>query len=77
MGIFDGHGLNGHRCSNFVMCAMADYIKHSPQFTVQNLESFKKEQMEKAMRKCFRYAQDKLKEQYRAYLIRKKRQEYE
>jgi len=28
-GIFDGHGVNGHRVSGFVMGAMLDYVKNS------------------------------------------------
>lgn len=31
--------------------------------------------MERSMKKCFRYAQDKLKEQYRSYLLKKKKAE--
>lgn len=32
MGVFDGHGLNGHLVSSFVMGAMVDYIRNSKSF---------------------------------------------
>lgn len=65
-GIFDGHGLNGHNCSSFAMGAMVDFLKNR-----KNKPDFNKasnEEIEKLMRKCFRYAQDKLKEQFKEHL---------
>lgn len=43
MGLFDGHGLYGHKVSNFVMSHMADFIKHSKYFNEKNLNSMTKE----------------------------------
>jgi len=62
MGLFDGHGLYGHKISSFVMSHMADYIKHSNYFNEKSLDLMTEEDIKAAMRKCFRYAQDKAKE---------------
>ena len=62
MGIFDGHGLYGHKVSSFVMSNMVDFIKHSRYFTEKSIQSLDEKEIEKAIRKCFRYAQDKAKE---------------
>jgi len=70
MGIFDGHGLNGNFASGFVMGHMMDYLKHSKRFQ-KNIDELDDQEIETGMRKCFRYAQDKIKEQYRDYLLRK------
>ena len=39
MGLFDGHGLYGQKVSYFVMCHMADFIKHSKYFCEKSLNS--------------------------------------
>lgn len=70
MGIFDGHGLNGNLASGFVMGHMMDYLKHSKRFQ-KNIEELDDHEIETGMRKAFRYSQDKIKEQYRDYLLRK------
>jgi hypothetical protein len=62
MGLFDGHGLYGHKISSLVMSTMADYIKHSKYFTEKKLQRMSVEEIESAIRKCFRYAQDQVKE---------------
>ena len=52
------------------MGAMVDFLKNS-----KNKVDFNKasnEEIEKMVRKCFRYAQDKLKEQFKEYLISRK-----
>lgn len=56
MGLFDGHGLYGHKISSFVMSHMADYIKHSNYFNEKSLDLMTEEDIKAAMRKCFRYA---------------------
>ena len=56
MGLFDGHGLYGHKISSFVMGHMVDFIKHSKYFNDKNLNYMSDEEVKKAMRKCFRYA---------------------
>lgn len=58
MGVFDGHGINGHKASAFTMGAMVDYIQNSKRFNEAEFEKMSDEDMEKAIRKCFRYAQD-------------------
>lgn len=61
MCVLSGHGPDGHIISNFVMAHMADYIKHSKYWRkTTNMASLSQEEMQKAMRKCFRYAQDKV-----------------
>ena len=72
MGVFDGHGSNGNLASSFTMGAMVDYIQNSRVFKQKPLHEMKKSEMEKALRKTFRYAQDKIKDQYRTYLMKKK-----
>lgn len=68
MGLFDGHGLYGHKISSMVMSYMAEYIKHSNYFSERRLNEMNEEQITKSIRKCFRYAQDKAKEQFKQYL---------
>jgi serine/threonine protein phosphatase PrpC len=63
LGVFDGHGDNGHLISSFAMGAMVDYLKNSNRSELTfNLDQQEDEDIEKLMRKCFRYAQDKAKE---------------
>lgn len=69
MGVFDGHGANGHLTSSFVMAAMVDYIQNSKRFKDLFREQSGNGELEaddemvtKAIRKCFRYAQDKVKD---------------
>jgi hypothetical protein len=55
------------------MGAMVDFLKNR-----KNKLDFNKasnEEIEKLMRKCFRYAQDKLKEQFKDYLLTRKASE--
>lgn len=68
MGLFDGHGLYGHKISSLVMSFMAEYIKHSKYFSEKKLNQMSEEDIKKAIRKCFRYSQDKAKEQFKVYL---------
>jgi len=69
MGVFDGHGVNGHLTSSFAMAAMVDYIQNSKRFKDLFREKggngeleADDEMVKKAIRKCFRYAQDKVKD---------------
>ena len=72
-GIFDGHGMNGHLVSQFVMGAMAEYVKNSNRFRCKDIDLYSDEEIKKIMRKCFRYAQDRAKEQFRDFLINRKK----
>jgi len=74
MGVFDGHGLNGNRMSSFCMGAMVDYIQNSKRFNEQEIEIMSDEEMTKAIRKCFRFAQDMAKMQFRDYLLQQKKE---
>ena len=56
MGLFDGHGLYGHKVSNFVMGQMADFIKHSKYFQERHINTMSEDEIQKALRKCFRFA---------------------
>ena len=69
-GVFDGHGLNGHCSSSFAMGSMVDFLKNRKNKLDWTKAS--NEEVEKLMRKCFRYAQDKLKEQFKDYLLQSK-----
>jgi hypothetical protein len=71
-GVFDGHGVNGHKASSFAMGAMLDFIKHSRYFRAKPLYEMTDAEVQKALRKTFRYAQDRIKEQYRDYLYAQK-----
>ena len=55
------------------MGCLADFIKHSKWFKNKNFEEYSDDEMQKAIRKCFRYAQDRLKEQFAEYLINQKK----
>ena len=55
-GIFDGHGTNGHLASSFAMGAMVDYIKNSKRFKEKSIDRCSPAEVEKMMKKCFRYA---------------------
>ena len=77
-GIFDGHGANGHLISGFAMGSMMDYIKHSKQFSNRDFHDPAQAQgqdaeITKAIRCCFKYTQDKVREQYNDYLINKEK----
>jgi len=56
MGVFDGHGINGHLSSCFTMSAMTEFIKNSKRFNDVDFEKITDAEVNKAMRKCFRYA---------------------
>jgi serine/threonine protein phosphatase PrpC len=72
MGIFDGHGLNGHLMSSFVMGAMVDFIENSKQFNqTEHLDQMTDEEMTRAIRKCFRYAQNRAKKLFKEYMVHK------
>ena len=69
MGVFDGHGTNGHLVSRFVMAAMVDYIQNSKRFKDLFSEQGPNGELvadadlvTKAIRKCFRYAQDQVRD---------------
>jgi len=79
MGVFDGHGLNGSLVSSYAMGSMVDFIRNSKRFKDifrPNADGSEKEyddeEMNKAIRKCFRYVQDKVRDQFKNYLINKK-----
>lgn len=52
------------------MGAMVDFLKNRKNKVDYNKAS--NDEVEKMIRKCFRYAQDKLKEQFKEYLINRK-----
>lgn len=74
-GLFDGHGINGNKISNFVMGAATEYLKNSSRFRCKDIDDYADEEINKIMRKCFRYAQDKAKEQFQDFLIDRKKKE--
>ena len=78
-GIFDGHGQNGSFISNYVMGHMLDYIRNSQIFTDKDLEvggETSDADMTKAIRCCFKYAQDKVREQYFDFLIHERKKKH-
>ena len=76
MGIFDGHGEQGHIVSNFAMCQMVDYIKNAQILKGKTLfqcyDSISDEEMTKVIECAFKYAQDKLRQWYKDFLIHQK-----
>ena len=79
MGVFDGHGLNGSYISSYTMGAMVDFIRNSKRFRdifKPNADGSEKdyddEEVNKAIRKCFRYVQDKVRDQFEDFLKNKK-----
>ena len=52
---------------------MVDFIKNSNRFKCKDIDSYHEDEIKKIMRKCFRYAQDKAKDQFRDYLIQRNR----
>ena len=62
MGVFDGHGLNGGLISSYAMGSMVDFIRNSKRFreifrpnSDGSEREFDDEEVNKAIRKCFRY----------------------
>jgi serine/threonine protein phosphatase PrpC len=77
-GLFDGHGVKGHLISSFAMGTMLDYIKNSKCFKDKNLydpngEPLPDADITKAIKLCFKYTQDRVREQYYDYLINEKK----
>ena len=74
-GVCDGHGLEGHKISQFVMGNLLDYIKNSKCFRDLDMHdnSATDEEMSKAIKKAFKYAQDRTREQYAEFLVNEKR----
>ena len=62
IGVFDGHGLNGHLMSAFAMGAMADFIQNSKRFNQTDIDEMSDAQIEKAISTCYRNVQDMTKE---------------
>jgi serine/threonine protein phosphatase PrpC len=59
-GLFDGHGVNGHRVSAFVMGTMLDYVKNAKWFKEFNSstdgpETIPDDKIKKGIRCCFKY----------------------
>ena len=74
-GVFDGHGLNGHLVSSFAMGAMAEFLQNVKKST--NIAKLDDDQVQKLIRKCFRFTQDKIKAQFGHYLISHKAEQKE
>lgn len=74
-GIFDGHGVNGHLISAFTQGEMVRFIKNSYQFSQKNLlsKNATDQEVTKAIRCCFKYAQEKARAQYKEYLRRQRK----
>ena len=80
-GLYDGHGAKGHLISSFAMGTMVDFIKNSKCFKNLNNsemnggEPLSDAEMTKAIRLCFKYTQDRVREQYYDYLVNEKKKE--
>ena len=67
-GLYDGHGAKGHLISSFAMGTMVDFIKNSKCFKNLNNsemnggEPLSDAEMTKAIRLCFKYTQDRVRE---------------
>lgn len=70
-GVFDGHGEFGHIVSSYAQGIMLDYIRHKdkalrPRYLF-NLENSYDIEIRRALRRCFKYTQERLKVIYKAY----------
>ena len=77
-GMFDGHGTNGERVSAYAMGHMLDYVKNASWFKDVNSsttspEAVQDEKMKKGIKCCFKYVQDKLRDQYCDFLVDNKK----
>ena len=70
IGLFDGHGFNGHQVSSFAQGKMLDFIrnKNGNFFGQKNLETASNDQIKRKIKQAFKYVQKCLKEQYKNYL---------
>ena len=70
IGLFDGHGFNGHQVSSYAQGKMVDFIrnKNGNFFNQKNLESVPDEKIKRKIKQAFKYVQKCLKEQYKLYL---------
>ena len=71
-GLFDGNGVNGHLISSFAMGEMLKYIKNSHMFREKSILGGKQindQEITRAIRCCFKYTQEKTREQYKQHLI--------
>ena len=68
-GLFDGHGQNGHQVSSFAQSKVLEFIrnKHGTFFDQVNLENSTDKQIRCKIKQCFKYVQQELKRQYKAY----------
>jgi serine/threonine protein phosphatase PrpC len=71
-GVFDGHGIHGHRVSSFACGKMLDYVRNGANgfFRKQNLmkESTTKKEIKRNIKRCFKFVQGELKAMYRESL---------
>ncbi len=83
-GVFDGHGEFGHLVSSFASGIMLDYIRnrdkalrhryllkdgnHQLIISSKFLDDSFHEDIRRALRRCFKYTQERLKTIYKAYL---------
>ena len=62
-GLFDGHGLNGNYISGFASGMMLDFIRNiqGDFFKKKSLEKASNAEIERMIKKCFKYVQSKMK----------------
>ena len=76
--MFDGHGVNGHQVSAFASGTMLDFVKNSPLFKEihdPSGEPNTDQEISKAIRCCFKYTQDKVRNCYHEFLLDRKKKE--
>jgi len=68
-GVFDGHGVQGHLVSGFVAGTMLDYIRNKEKiFHSKRIAGASDQDVQAALRRCFKHAQRKLKASYLDFL---------
>ena len=62
-GLFDGHGINGNFISGFASGQMLDFIRNiqGEFFSKKNLEKASNGEIERMIKRCFKYVQFKMK----------------
>ena len=76
-GLFDGHGINGNFISGFASGQMLDFIRNiqGEFFSKKNLDTASNAEIERMIKKCFKYVQFRMKAQYKSYRNKKEQVE--
>lgn len=74
IGLFQGHGEDGHIVSNAAMCHMLDYLRNrNDNFCSRKIAELKSDEICQEIRRAFKYTQATLTEDFE--ILRKKRRD--